>query len=820
METIQSNKQKVSWIAGGAALLIVIIFGWVLRFQASMTTELIPGINGAYYPLQVRSILESGTLGIPDFPLLFYVDAAFALLLTLFIEQNQAIVLATRLVDLVIPVLIAVPVMLFAFEFSKDRKKSYLTAAATLLVGLIAVGNTSLLRLSGDFQKNAVALPFSLLFLFFLYRSFAHHKKRDYVMAVIFFVITSLTHLGVTALTLTVGGLFAIITLASDPNRKRSILIISGLVLIALLTLTAVYLIDPTRIERLLSVILDPYSLFADLSQETANAGKTSRRIFIDERLLLGNILGLVGIMAAILMRAEINKTTRTLLWSSSLTALLFASSFINPAWSQRLALMAFLPGLIPLTFLVMRRKWGWGIAAAVLIFVLGTTFTTPGVFSQKTLSIDAYAELEEMKDLLEPGSTLVYAAHGLEWWVGWTMDTEITNRFYLAAENWDEYDAVYSLTQTNPTAFSNGSRPSTQDNPKNGISPSNLGNQPPSRTPDQNQQQITDLVFAGEFFSLVKISEQPAINKGGGEPALEGLIEDIGTGWLLVDGSQVVYNDETTFSAGYRESIPETLTVNSQVMIWGEWEGLFKRELQASHITKIPENQFDPGAQRPEKPPENQVRPDEPESDEQQVETVQLGPLTMITRTGWQAEPLNLNAQEENGVFDAASNPNGVLTYTQPLVDWITTIVVHHSALPTSKGPAEIQALHQDKAGYADIGYHFIIGEDGMLYQGRPIQIRGAHTEGFNTGTVGVVLLGNFENSKPTSGQIKTLIQLVILLKNRFQITHIAGHADFNPEITVCPGENLAAFLPQIATRVGLSFGIEGYQPPPWDTP
>jgi hypothetical protein len=825
METIQSRTKQIGILTTVAALMIVLVLGWYLRYQASMTTELIPGINGAYYPLQVRSILETGGLGIPDFPLLFYVNAAFALLLSIFMELNEAVVLATRLVDLVVPVLIAVPVMLFAFEFSQDRRKSYLVGAATLLIGVVAVANTSLLRMSGDFQKNAVALPFSLTFLYFLYRSFSHQMKRDYLLAALFFAITCLTHLGVTALTLTAGGFYSLIALASHPNRRKAFLIAGSMLLIALLVLTVVYLYDSTRIERLLSVVLEPDNLFSPLDGDDSPNNKQMGSNFFDDRLLLGNILGILGIVLTITLRHSTDNPTRTLLWAASLTALLFASPVISPAWSQRLALMAFLPGLIPLVFLVMRTSWGWVSALGVAVFVVATTLTSPGVFTQKTLTSEAYDELVEMKDFLEDGETLVFAEHGLEWWVAWTMETEITNRYYLAAQAWDEYDAVYILQQTNPAAFSTGKIRPARANAPNETTPTSPSRPGQSPGMPQNQVQGSNLIYDGEYFALSQIEEQPVMLRGGGEPSLEGELEEIIGSQLTVEGQTLVINSATTFSIGNQEITTAELETGSRILVWGDWEGLFDRKLNASYITVIPTNQFNPGSIRPGQPPggpNQQPQPGSPPQSGQdpQADVVQLGPLNMVTRAGWGAEPVNLNARLESGEFNPENNPTGVLTYPQPLAEWLTTIVVHHSALPVEQGPLEIQTLHMEKAGYADIGYHFIVGHDGTLYEGRPLQTRGAHTEGFNTGTVGIVLLGNFENSDPTTAQLLTLNQLIRFFKNRYQITHLAGHQDFNPEITVCPGETLYALLPEIADRAGLIYGTSGYQAPPWDSP
>ena len=55
-----------------------LLFGLLLlifRAYINFSTELVPGLNGGYYPLQVRTILENGSLGFPDMPLYFYLNA-------------------------------------------------------------------------------------------------------------------------------------------------------------------------------------------------------------------------------------------------------------------------------------------------------------------------------------------------------------------------------------------------------------------------------------------------------------------------------------------------------------------------------------------------------------------------------------------------------------------------------------------------------------------------------------------------------------------------------------------------------------------------
>lgn len=196
--------------------------------------------------------------------------------------------------------------------------------------------------------------------------------------------------------------------------------------------------------------------------------------------------------------------------------------------------------------------------------------------------------------------------------------------------------------------------------------------------------------------------------------------------------------------------------------------------------------------------------------------ETRPLGALTLITRGGWGAAPPQWLPGSE-APFDAQTNPAGYLVYPEPLAAWLTTLVVHHAALEFYHGPQAIQRLHVLRNGFADVAYHFFIDGLGQLYEGRPLTVRGAHTGGYNTGTVGVCLLGNFELIPPLQAQLNTLGALASTLREQYTLTHLAGHRDFQPDETVCPGANLWPTLPAVAQAAGLAYGTEGYQLPPW---
>lgn len=187
--------------------------------------------------------------------------------------------------------------------------------------------------------------------------------------------------------------------------------------------------------------------------------------------------------------------------------------------------------------------------------------------------------------------------------------------------------------------------------------------------------------------------------------------------------------------------------------------------------------------------------------------ETNTIGSQTRYTRAGWGAAAPDYAIGGESGLYDPNTNPAGWLIYPEPLATQLHTAVIHHSALDFTLGPQEIQALHMRTNSFADIGYHFIIDGLGHIYEGRPLNVRGAHTGGHNTGYIGICLMGNFERIPPIQAQWDTLTQLLLTLKSQYTLTHLGGHRDYQPGITVCPGKRLHPHLPQLALELGLQY-------------
>jgi N-acetylmuramoyl-L-alanine amidase len=136
--------------------------------------------------------------------------------------------------------------------------------------------------------------------------------------------------------------------------------------------------------------------------------------------------------------------------------------------------------------------------------------------------------------------------------------------------------------------------------------------------------------------------------------------------------------------------------------------------------------------------------------------------------------------------------------------MDRVERITVHHTAeLPamTQRTDAElvrsVQAFHQDERGWADIGYHFVVGRAGDVFEGRPLDVQGAHAGGGNNvRNLGVSVIGDWGERLPPPPALATLERLLDDLMRRHGVpaAKVHGHRDFKP--TECPGESLYAWL------------------------
>ena len=128
-----------------------------------------------------------------------------------------------------------------------------------------------------------------------------------------------------------------------------------------------------------------------------------------------------------------------------------------------------------------------------------------------------------------------------------------------------------------------------------------------------------------------------------------------------------------------------------------------------------------------------------------------------------------------------------------------IRKIIVHCSATQEGKDVSveTIRKWHL-KRGWKDIGYHFVIGLNGEVQEGRPIEMTGAHTKGHNFDSIGICYIGGVEAERGKDGdwvakdtrtdeQKQALEDMLCYLKIQYPFARIYGHNDFSSKACPC---------------------------------
>ncbi|MFD9410955.1 peptidoglycan recognition protein [Streptomyces sp. NPDC059989] len=192
------------------------------------------------------------------------------------------------------------------------------------------------------------------------------------------------------------------------------------------------------------------------------------------------------------------------------------------------------------------------------------------------------------------------------------------------------------------------------------------------------------------------------------------------------------------------------------------------------------------------------------------------IGPRPrIVTRKGWGAD----ESLRESG-----------FVYTNT----VKAAFVHHSATGNNyackDAPAVIRSLyryHVLSSGWRDLGYNFAVDKCGTVYEGRAggvsKAVLGAHTMGFNTDSMGVVVLGTYTSTAAPAAAVDAVARLTAWKLGLFgrdprgrttlksgggnlytkgknvSMNVISGHRD--GFATECPGKKLYGKLPSTRT-------------------
>lgn len=173
--------------------------------------------------------------------------------------------------------------------------------------------------------------------------------------------------------------------------------------------------------------------------------------------------------------------------------------------------------------------------------------------------------------------------------------------------------------------------------------------------------------------------------------------------------------------------------------------------------------------------------------------------------------------------------------------------LFVHHTAgkgyaPPYDDDMRAIYAYHTQGNGWCDVGYNFVIAPDGTIFEARwarpyspwethtgenrsGLAVAGAHVAGYNAGSIGVSMMGDYTSATVSKAARASLIRMLAWEADRHDLDPKATHAYVNPASgakdtlpviaghrdagwTLCPGTTLYRDLKNIREEVAVAVG------------
>jgi hypothetical protein len=549
-------------------LALLVAFAIAVRAWLLFRSQLVPGMNGAYYLVQARSLLEHGRLGIPDLPLTFWLHAGIAKLVQLAVglPQDTAILYAVKLTDSIAPPLLALPIARLAAQWTPAGERPS-TVACLAPAAAVAFGSP-LLRMVGDFQKNSLALVWFAMLALAALHFLRRPSLRTMAIPLGLLALLGLTHIGVLGSALVFCGVLAAVALVTAERATRRhivLLVLLGTTVLGLAGGAAYAFYDPARVTRLVEVFARPASLGDDrgpgrppgpppeLAEGTSSippdqppdsgdvpSGEFGEpppppgqppgsHTWFDPRTLPSALIcwGFAGAAIWFLwrQRRRLCAAEFSVAAAAALTCLGLAAPLYDDQKAERLLLIATVPAAIAASFVLTRivlLSWSRIVGTCAVAFVLIDSARVLHFGGRASISDATFAELVSLQTQCpDPECTLIVARHGLEWWTAWTLHTHIAQPRAVTPADWTSYSQVLYLREKDgfglpPDAGLNGQRPPPSDRPAAGTERGpRFGPSPEEMTLPENAMTLHE----GASLTLARVPSAPTEIERPGPP-------------------------------------------------------------------------------------------------------------------------------------------------------------------------------------------------------------------------------------------------------------------------------------------------------------
>jgi hypothetical protein len=469
----QQNEKNNELLSIRMLLFILItLIVIMVRLWISFSQNLIIGMDGGYYPVQVRSIFKTGHLAFSDVPLYFYFCFFCIKIASFFglVINDENIIRVIKIIDSMALPLLAIP--LFKILSIKGKQIPLIAAIAILL---FAICSFSPFIMLGDIQKNAFAIPILFWFIYYLDKYLIDDNKRDLLVALILLLVIALTHFGVFAF-----GIAILIITIFLVYRGKAILPSLGVCIISIFIIS---IFDSNRAFRLLTFweeifVVRPFEMHDPMLLP----------------LLLNTIfsyaLAIFGIIQYRKFKNDLEYATKSLLLILLTLIFIFGFPLFEIHYVQRFNVLLFIPQSLLIVILIRINKKK---TIPISIFLLIITVIFSSIYfkhDKKAIMGDlAYRDFQNIKKHIpvNSDSTIIITRHGVEFWTAWALNVKVGNDRSLDKLKLDNYNNVFLLQ------------------PKN-----EFGNRPHKPNPfhDQEISKKSQLIYSSLYFNMFRLEK------------------------------------------------------------------------------------------------------------------------------------------------------------------------------------------------------------------------------------------------------------------------------------------------------------------------
>ncbi|MEO8699142.1 MAG: hypothetical protein ABI867_03835 [Kofleriaceae bacterium] len=332
------DRKLPAWLASAgiaAALAGFVVFSFAQRWALLSASPFPLGVDGYFYPVQLRGLLESGELHYAASPLAFWLLAPFA--------AATDPIIGAKLGASVYGALIAVPAYGVGVHLGRGRGPGLVASA-------IATFSAGSFYLTIEFVKNGIGLTVALTALWLVLRALTSPTRPRIVLALIAILAALLAHKMAAGLIVAIA-IPATVAEATARTRLRGrrLLEVLGVLALAVIVLVILGLVAPQRFlsPTDLALLGDAFSGEADWSLPA------SRTLRLGHEPLLAAIAAVLAAIALVVDRHRRPARLAAVSWVAVGLALVIAIPWLAVTDSQGLAMRLRIVAFVPLALCV-----------------------------------------------------------------------------------------------------------------------------------------------------------------------------------------------------------------------------------------------------------------------------------------------------------------------------------------------------------------------------------------------------------------------------------------------------------------------------------